>query len=137
MLLLFCEDSMALKLPQEKGLVDIMIAKKNMVWHLNRSVVAGIVSDTICTTAAALMQMIVGVLLFTPLLFLLPTTAVYYALALLLHTAVLVVCWGLEVLIQLAQSIPLYTIWCSAVNPGMLPGDPVILLGAAKESACD
>ena len=69
------------------------------------------------------MQMIVGVLLFTPLLFLLPTTAVYYALALLLHTAVVVVCWGLEVLVQLAQNIPLYTIWCWAVKPGMLPGD--------------
>lgn len=69
------------------------------------------------------MQIIVGVLLFTPLLFLLPTTAVYYVLALLLHTAVLAVCWGLETFVQLGQSIPLYTMWCWAVKPGMLPGE--------------
>lgn len=69
------------------------------------------------------MQIIVGVLLFTPLLFLLPTTTVYYVLVLLLHTAVLAVCWGLEILMQLVRSIPLYTMWCWAVKPGMLPGD--------------
>lgn len=69
------------------------------------------------------MQIIVGVLLFTPLLFLLPTTTVYYVLVLLLHTTVLAVCWGLEILMQLVQSIPLYTTWCWAVKPGMLPGE--------------
>ena len=69
------------------------------------------------------MQIIVGVLLFTPLLFLLPTTTVYYVLALLLHTAVLVTCWGLEILVQLGQTIPLYTLWCWAMRPGILPGE--------------
>ena len=69
------------------------------------------------------MQIIVGVLLFTPLLFLLPTTAVYYMLALLLHTAVLVTCWGLEILDQLCQTVPLHSLWCWAVKPGMLPGE--------------
>lgn len=69
------------------------------------------------------MQIIVGVLLFTPLLFLLPTTAVYYVLALLLHTVVLVTCWGLEILDQLCQTIPLHTLWCWVVKPGMLPGE--------------
>lgn len=69
------------------------------------------------------MQIIVGVLLFTPLLFLLPTTAVYYALALLLHTAVLAACWGLEILVQLTHSIPVFTIWCWAMKPGVLPGE--------------
>lgn len=69
------------------------------------------------------MQIIVGVLLFTPLLFLLPTTAVYYMLALLLHSAVLLTCWGLEIVDQLCRTIPLHTLWCWGVKPGMLPGE--------------
>ena len=76
--------------------------------------------------AANVVQMIVGVLLFTPLLFLLPTTAVYYVLALLLYAAVLAMSWGLEVFKQLACSVPLYTVWCWAVEPGMLPGESLL-----------
>lgn len=91
------------------------------------------------------MQIIVGVLLFTPLLFLLPTTAVYYMLALLLHTAVLVTCWGLEILDQLCQTIPLHTLWCWAVKPGMLPGehpgacfmDVALVMSMAQMCSCN
>ncbi|KAL0020675.1 hypothetical protein WJX79_008554 [Trebouxia sp. C0005] len=70
----------------------------------------------------ALEQMIVGVLLFTPLLFLLPTTSVYYVLVLLLHTAVLMVCWALQMSSRLLHRNPAYFLWCWAFKPGLVPG---------------
>ena len=69
-----------------------------------------------------LLQMIVGVLLFTPLLFLLPTTSVYYVLVLLLHTAVLMACWALQMSSRLLQRHPAYFLWCWAFKPGLVPG---------------
>ncbi|KAL0020426.1 hypothetical protein WJX77_001992 [Trebouxia sp. C0004] len=70
----------------------------------------------------ALEQMIVGVLLFTPLLFLLPTTFVYYVLVLLLHTAVLMACWALQMSSRLLHRSPAYFLWCWAFKPGLVPG---------------
>lgn len=69
-----------------------------------------------------LLQMIVGVLLFTPLLFLLPTTSVYYILVLLLHAAVLMACWALQISSRLLQRNSAYFLWCWALKPGLVPG---------------
>lgn len=72
--------------------------------------------------SVVLLQMIVGVLLFTPLLFLLPTTFVYYILVLVLHTFVLGACWALQTLSQLLHRNPAYFLWSWAANPGIVPG---------------
>ena len=68
------------------------------------------------------MQMIVGILLFTPLLLLMPTTLVYYALA--------VVCYGAVAttgaLLQLVQTIlthnPCFVVLAWTLRPGMFTG---------------
>ena len=73
-------------------------------------------------TSLMLLQMIVGVLLFTPLLFLLPTTSVYYVLVLLLHTAVLMACGALQMASRLLHRNPAYFLWCWAFKPGLVPG---------------
>ena len=135
MLLLSCGSSMALKLLQGRT-IDIMMLRHKMRLHWNRSVIAEFLRHLIQSQAAISMQIIVGVLLFTPLVFLLPTTAVYYALALLLHTAVLAACRGLEVLVQLGQTIPLYTLWCWAVKPGMMPGELTCCICVSLRNHC-
>ena len=73
-------------------------------------------------TCRLLLQMIVGVLLFTPLLFLLPTTAVYYAMSLLLFGCVLLTCWALKTVCQVASSNLAFSCWCWLFKPHMVPG---------------
>ena len=68
------------------------------------------------------LQMIVGVLLFTPLLLLLPTTLVYYVLALGLHSAVFTLCQATELFIELLYLNPTYFAWCWAFQPNLVPG---------------
>lgn len=81
-------------------------------------------SEQMCK-ASCVLQMIVGVLLFTPLLFLLPTTCVYYVLFLLLHVSVMLARWGLQTLSNLLHSNPAYFLWCWMFKPGMVPGIPL------------
>ena len=80
-----------------------------------------------------LLQMIVGVLLFTPLLFLLPTTSVYYVLVLLLHTAVLMARWALQMSSRSLHRNPAYFLWCWAVKPGLVPGTSCTSCHISKE----
>lgn len=68
------------------------------------------------------LQMIVGVLLFTPLLLLLPTTLVYYVLALGLHATVFMACQAIQLVIELLYLNPIYFAWCWAFQPNLMPG---------------
>jgi hypothetical protein len=67
-------------------------------------------------------QLIVGVLLFTPLLLLLPTTGVFYLLALVLHGAAEAFRGALGSLGTLLHCRELYAALLSAWRPGIFPG---------------
>lgn len=67
--------------------------------------------------------MIVGVLLFTPLLLLLPTTTVYYVLALVLHTTVYFTCEAMHLAAELLYLNPACFLWCWVFQPSMVSGD--------------
>ena len=68
------------------------------------------------------LQTVVGVLLFAPLSFLLPTSLVYYILACGLHLG----CAGVQACLRLAVQLllhnPAYAIWCWGARPGVLSG---------------
>ena len=66
----------------------------------------------------------VGVLLFAPLFFLLPTSLVYYILACSLHLSCAAVQIGLRLAVQLLLQNPAYAIWCWVTRPGVLSGGP-------------
>ena len=66
----------------------------------------------------------VGVLLFAPLFFLLPTSLVYYILACSLHLSCAGVQAGLRLAVQLLLRNPAYTVCCWGARPGMLSGGP-------------
>lgn len=66
--------------------------------------------------------MIVGVLLFTPLLLLLPTTLVYYVLALVLHLTIFFAHQAMSLTAELLHLSPAYLVWCWAFQPGSMSG---------------
>ena len=70
--------------------------------------------------------MIVGVLLFTPLLLLLPTTLVYYVLAMGLHCGAYLTCQTLQLVIELLYLNPMFFAWCWAFRPGLVSGVPSV-----------
>lgn len=70
--------------------------------------------------------MIVGVLLFTPLLLLLPTTFVYYVLALGLHCGAYFTCQALQLITELLHLNPVFFAWCWAFRPGLVSGMPSV-----------
>ncbi|CAL1542807.1 unnamed protein product [Lymnaea stagnalis] len=67
-------------------------------------------------------QLFVGTLLFTVLLFLLPTTALYYAVFTLLRLVVLTVQGCLQQAISLLCSIPVFTILLRLLTPKLVAG---------------
>lgn len=82
-------------------------------------------NNCLCTTmlpAFCVLQMIVGVLLFTPLLLLMPTTLVYYLLAVVCYGTVAVLSNMLEFTCNFLLRNPLYLIWCWVFSPGLLTG---------------
>ena len=72
--------------------------------------------------AVVLERVIVGVLLFTPLLLLLPTTLVYYLFGTLLYLAVATACTACGIAAELLHCNPLSTIVWRLARPHAFPG---------------
>ena len=77
--------------------------------------------------------MIVGVLLFTPLLLLLPTTLVFYMLALGLHSSVFIAGQAVQLVTELLHLNPVYFAWCWTFQPGLVSG---MACGYCKVVSC-
>ncbi|KAF9616194.1 hypothetical protein IFM89_028970 [Coptis chinensis] len=66
-------------------------------------------------------QHVVGSLLFTPLLLLLPTTSVFYIFFTILKTAISFICILIEVTISILHATPYHELFLWVVRPGRFP----------------
>ncbi|PIA40848.1 hypothetical protein AQUCO_02400120v1 [Aquilegia coerulea] len=66
-------------------------------------------------------QHVIGSLLFTPLLLLLPTTSVFYIFFTILNTTISFICILIEVTISLLHATPYHEIFLWVVRPGRFP----------------
>ncbi|GMH34209.1 hypothetical protein BSKO_02043 [Bryopsis sp. KO-2023] len=67
-------------------------------------------------------HLIVGVLLFTPLLALLPTTLVFYVFFLALYLCIAITSFLLNIVSDVLLANPLFFLVCRIARPGLLPG---------------
>ena len=76
------------------------------------------------------LQVIVGVLLFMPLLLLLPTVVVFYSFVTLLHAAAILLRLSLQAAAELVRSNPAAAVVLWLCRPGLYPGEspPAFLL---------
>ncbi|XP_032896911.1 phosphatidylinositol N-acetylglucosaminyltransferase subunit Q isoform X2 [Amblyraja radiata] len=90
------------------------------LWRLFRGKKWNVLRQRVDSCSYDLDQLFIGTLLFTVLLFLLPTTALYYLVFTLLRLVVVVIQGFIHLLVDLINSLPLYALGLRLCRPYVL-----------------
>uniref|UniRef100_A0A5F8A9N6 Phosphatidylinositol glycan anchor biosynthesis class Q n=1 Tax=Macaca mulatta TaxID=9544 RepID=A0A5F8A9N6_MACMU len=97
------------------------------LWRLFRGKKWNVLRQRVDSCSYDLDQLFIGTLLFTILLFLLPTTALYYLVFTLLRLLVVAVQGLIHLLVDLINSLPLYSLGLRLCRPYRLAGKCCVL----------
>ncbi|XP_057632006.1 phosphatidylinositol N-acetylglucosaminyltransferase subunit Q isoform X3 [Chionomys nivalis] len=97
------------------------------LWRLFRGKKWNVLRQRVDSCSYDLDQLFIGTLLFTILIFLLPTTALYYLVFTLLRLLVITVQGLIHLLVDLINSLPLYSLGLRLCRPYRLADKPLAL----------
>ncbi|BFZ17185.1 hypothetical protein BsWGS_20224 [Bradybaena similaris] len=101
---------------------NLQIYAMRSLWRLFRGKKWNVLRSRVDSASYDIDQLFFGTLLFTILLFLLPTTALYYAVFTLLRLLVLTVQGLLSGIVTLVKSTPIFTLALRVISPRLVAG---------------
>uniref|UniRef100_A0A5F9CS90 Phosphatidylinositol glycan anchor biosynthesis class Q n=1 Tax=Oryctolagus cuniculus TaxID=9986 RepID=A0A5F9CS90_RABIT len=104
------------------GLYCLKICGLSSLWRLFRGKKWNVLRQRVDSCSYDLDQLFIGTLLFTILVFLLPTTALYYLVFTLLRLLVVAVQGLIHLLVDVINSLPLYSLGLRLCRPYRLAG---------------